>query len=195
MIAINLLPVKQLKKRYEIRNEVALYATILIGLVLIMSGITLSTLHTISTLKKENAVLSRKKASYQPILNQIDKLKKDKAKKEKKLEVIKQLKTGSLSMVRILDELARITPVGRLWFNNLSITKGQVKVLGIALDNATIAQFMNRINSSRFFTGAELARTNMVRVAQANLKSFSLTIGIKQPSTDSDQKGKNKGRK
>jgi len=191
MIAINLLPVRQLKKRLEIRNEVAIYAASIFGILLILSGLALSTMHTISSLEAENAVLSKKKASYQPILNQIDKLKKDKAKQEKKLEVIKQLKTGSLSMVRILDELARITPAGRLWFNSLTINSDKITLTGIALENATIAQFMNRINTSKFFSSAELARTTMIQISQANLKSFSLTVGIKKPSTETvEGKGK-----
>jgi len=191
MIAINLLPVKQLKKRLEIRNEVAAYGMSLLGIILILVGLTITTMHTISSLESENAVLSKKKASYQPILNQIDKLKKDKAKKEKKLEVIKQLKTVSLSMVRILDELARITPSSRLWLNNLQIKDGSLTFSGIALDNATIAQFMNRINNSKFFTGASLSRTTLTTIANASLKAFSMTVGIKQQKTaPSDKKGK-----
>ncbi len=191
MIAINLLPVKQLKKRIEIRNEVAAYALGLFGMILILSGLGWTTMHSISGLKTENAILSKKKASYQPILNRIAKLKKDKAKQEKKLEVIKQLKTGSLSMVRILDELARITPSGRLWFNSLHLGSRKITLAGVALDNATIAQFMNRINDSKFFSSAELARTTMITISQANLKSFSLTVGIKQQTGEpSDKKGK-----
>lgn len=135
----------------------------------------------------QNQVLTNKKASYQPILNEIEKLKKDKQEKETRLDVIKKLKTGSQVTVHVMDELAKLTPTNRLWLNSLKQSGLNVNISGIALDNATIAQFMQSINESDYFSGAELSQTSQTTIAGAKLKSFAMNIGITPPNTKQEE--------
>lgn len=178
MININLLPVRQIRKRLQVRNEVAIYFASIIFLLIGLSLVTLNKLSSIDGLKSENLVLTTKKASYQPILDEIEKLKKDKQEQETKLNVIKTLKKGSLVTVRVMDEIATLTPSKRLWLNSMTQSGNSLNVSGIALDNATIAQFMNNISDSAFLSGSELASSSQTVVAGAKLKSFSLGISI-----------------
>ncbi len=181
MIRINLLPIRQLKKKQQLRNEVAVFVSSLIALCLIIGLVALNTMHSVSLLQERNTVLAKKKASYQPILNEIEKLKKDKAIQETKLEVIKQLKAGSQKPVRVLNEIARLTPSNRLWLTSMKQTASKIKLSAIALDNATIAQYMEKIASSGYFSNAELSRSSQVKIAGASLKKFSLTISVTTP--------------
>jgi type IV pilus assembly protein PilN len=135
----------------------------------------------IADLKSKNLVLSKKKDSYQPILNEIEKLKKDKKTQEIKLNVIKQLKTGSQVTVHVMDEISKITPSNRLWLTKLNQSEKKLDIAGVALDNATIAQFMNSIMSSDYFSTAELTSSSQTVVAGAKLKSFSLKILLTSP--------------
>jgi type IV pilus assembly protein PilN len=184
MIHINLLPVRQIKQRLQIRNEVAIYGASLLVLFVAIGSAVLGQNLTINDLTSQNQVLTNKKASYQPILNEIEKLKKDKLEQETKLEVIKKLKTGSQVTVHVMDQLAKLTPTNRLWLNSLNQSGTDVKISGIALDNATIAQFMQSINESSYFSGAELSQTSQTTIAGAKLKSFAMTIGITPPNTN-----------
>lgn len=179
MIHINLLPVRQIRERLRVRDEIAVYLASVIVLLVSLSLIGLNKISILENLQGENLVLTQKKASYKSILNEITKLEKDKKTQETKLNVIKELKHGSRVSVRVLDEIARLTPSSRLWLKSLTMSGGKLKIAGVALDNATIAQFMNGIYGSDFFSGAELAGSAQTVIAGAKLKSFSLQIAIK----------------
>lgn len=181
MIRINLLPVKQLKKKKRLRNEVIVFSAAFVGLLLILALVGLGLSQKISHLKGDIAGLQRKKASYQPILNKIKKLQADKKKLETKLAAIKELKQDSQLTVRVLDEVASRTPSSRLWLKSLKQSKGQLQLAGVALDNATIAQFMQQLNASPYFADADLSSSSQLEIAGRKLKSFSLTLRVKQP--------------
>ena len=53
------------------------------------------------------------------------------------------------------------------------LTGKKLSVAGIALDNATIAQFMNSISASEYFSAATLSSSSQKVIAGAKLKSFS----------------------
>jgi type IV pilus assembly protein PilN len=187
MIHINLLPVRQIRKRLQVRNEVAIYMASMLVLLLFINLVALNKISSINNLKGENQVLSKKKASYQPILNEIAKLKKDKKEQETKLEVIKKLKTGSQVTVHVMDELSRLTPSNRLWLGSLRQFGLGLTITGVALDNATIAQYMNNIVTSEYFSGAELASSAQTVIAGAKLKSFSLSVGVVSPENNEEE--------
>lgn len=186
MIQINLLPVRQIKQRLQIRNEVAIYGASLLFLFIALFSTYLGQSIVIKDLVVQNQQLTTKKASYQPILNEIEKLKKDKQEQETKLEVIKKLKTGSQVTVHVMDELAKLTPTNRLWLKSMDQKGTTVNISGIALDNATIAQFMQSINESIYFSGAELSQTSQTAIAGAKLKSFEMRISITPPTINQE---------
>jgi len=190
MIHINLLPVRQIRQRLEVRNEIAIFFASVFVLVLLLAIVTGNKISTIADLKSENKVLSTKKASYQPILNEIEKLKKDKKEQETKLEVIKKLKTGSQTTVRALDKIASLTPTNRLWLKSLKQTGNSVDLTGIALDNATIAQYMKGMTNSEYFSSAELSKSDQTIIAGAKLKSFQLKINIAPLKQEEEPEGK-----
>jgi Tfp pilus assembly protein PilN len=77
-----------------------------------------------------------------------------------------------------MDELATLTPSSRLWLNSMSFNGTILRISGIALDNATIADYMETIVTSPYFATAELSGTSTTGVQGRQLKSFSLTINV-----------------
>jgi type IV pilus assembly protein PilN len=184
MIHINLLPVRQIKQRLRVRNEVAIFLASMGLLTMLIISVAGGQIIKVNALSSENKILTAKKASYQPILEEIEKLKKDKKEQETKLDVIKKLKAVSQVTVRILDELAKIFPTNRLWLTSLRQSGNTMDLAGVALDNATIAQFMQNITESPYFSSALLSQAQQTAVAGAKLKSFSLSVGIEPPRTN-----------
>lgn len=123
-------------------------------------------------------VLEDKKTSYRPILNQITKLQKDKENLEIKLQTIDQLKQGSQLAVRVLDEVAVNTPTKRLWLTSLNQSGNSLRLTGVALDNATVAQYMRQLNQSPFFANTALINSSRTEIAGRTLTSFSLTLRV-----------------
>jgi type IV pilus assembly protein PilN len=179
MIHINLLPVRQIKKKIEARNKVIGLGFTLLVVLVILGVVSLVLGFKVGDLNASIASLQKEKAKYQTTINQIEQLKKDQALLETKLNTISQLKKGSQLTVRVMDELAKLTPSSRLWLNSMSFSGSILRIAGIALDNATIADYMETLVDSPYFSTAELSGTSTTNYQGRQLKSFSLTINVK----------------
>ncbi|MBU4154198.1 MAG: PilN domain-containing protein [Proteobacteria bacterium] len=182
MIRINLLPVRQIKQRIRTRQEViglVSAVVVLLGVIVLMGFGQAS---KISSLQAESARLNQELAKYQAIITQIENIKKAQMVIETKLGVIKALKVSSQLPTRILDEVATLTPPDRMWLNSLDYTNDIITLAGIALDNATIAEYMDKISKSDFFVAAELKNSSLTKVGNQKLKAFSMIINAVAPA-------------
>jgi type IV pilus assembly protein PilN len=185
MIKINLLPVRQIKKRIRARNELVVF---FITLVCLCSGLVVFNFQLSAT--NERLALELKEAedkrdSYIPELKRLEALQVKRNEVEKKIKVIKKLKKKSQLTVRIMDEVAAKIPAGRLWLKSFAQTETQLSIGGVALDNATIAQYIQSMTASPYFSNAKLASSALIKLGGVKLKSFSLTFVI--DSGDSDE--------
>lgn len=183
MIRINLLPIRQLKKRARLKTELLGFSAVLVLVLLVLVGGWFALTGKIATLQDELVALENKKQSYQPILKQIETLKKEKQLVEQKLDSIKKLQAGAQITVRVLDEVASRTPTSRMWLNSLQQSAGRLQLQGIALDNETIAQYMQQLEASEYFEQTELTSSAQTDVAKQKLKSFALTINVVAPNS------------
>lgn len=181
MIRINLLPIKEIKKKLRLRREALFFLASFLGVLVVLGIISLGMARKVSALNAEIKGLEQKRASYGPVLKEIDKLQKDKKALEAKLQAIEQLKSGSQLTVRVLDEVANLTPISSLWLTSLKMSGTSLHLTGVALDNATIAQYMRALEASNYFGPAELANASQTLVAGKKLKSFALTMNITPP--------------
>ncbi|MDA8163768.1 MAG: PilN domain-containing protein [Desulfobacteraceae bacterium] len=189
MIRINLLPVRQIRKKQRLLQEVAGFGVLLIALAAGLTLFGLSLGHQIDALQQQIKTLNDKKASYAKIETEMRQLQKDRELIEKKIAAIRDLKKSGQIGVRVLDELANITPPGQLWLESLKDTPGMLSIQGVALDNATIAQFMDKLSASPFFGDAELAGTSLKEIAGNQLKAFSLDVKVVQPEEKAQPAG------
>jgi type IV pilus assembly protein PilN len=199
MIRINLLPIRQIKQRIRTKNEVIAFAGFFCMLLAVLGLVGFSQASKIAELTKTKAQLTAEKKKYENVLKRIETIKHEQALLETKFEVIKNLKANSQLPVRILDEIANSTPANRMWLNSLVFKDSTVNLTGIALDNETIAQYMDRLTASPYFSGTELKNSSLTVVANQKLKSFSLLISIKKPDaakpTAEEPKSKTKRKK
>lgn len=183
MIRINLLPIKEIKRKLRLRNEVLLFAASFLGVLVVLGSISLGMAQKANALSSEIKILEDKRKSVDRIVKQIDKLQKDKKLLETKLQAVDKLKSESQLMVHVLDEIANRTPTASMWLTSLKVSGTSLQLSGVALDNATIAQFMRTIEASDYFGPPELANASQTVVAGQKLKSFSLTMAITAPQT------------
>jgi len=181
MIRINLLPIRQIKQRIQTKNEVIAFVGLFCVLLVVLGIVGFTQASKIEDLQKTKAQLVQEKIKYENVIKRIAKIKKEKALLETKLDVIKNLKADSQLPVRVLNEIAQITPSNRMWLKSLKYASGSVSLTGIALDNATIAQYMDSLTDAPYFSSAELKNSSMTMVANQKLKSFSLSIVVTKP--------------
>jgi type IV pilus assembly protein PilN len=115
-------------------------------------------------------------------LKEIEKLKKAKVELDRKTGIIKKLKTDSSLTVRVVDEVANRIDNQRMWLTLLHQQNSSLRLSGIALDNQTVAQFMDSLKESPFVNSVTLTNSSLKIISGRNLKSFELTCSVAQPA-------------
>lgn len=194
MIRINLLPVRQMKQKTRALKQLAVSGTAIIATlaVLLLGAVFLSA--KVSGLEKNIEILTAKKKELQKTLDLINKLEKDKKLVEQQIGIVEELQKKSQLTVRILDEVARITPHERMWLTGLSQNASSLELSGIALDNRTIATYLDELKESPFLEEVTLEQSALTKYGGRNLKKFSLSCSVRLPGADSEA-SKEKGGK
>ncbi len=187
MLRINLLPIRQLKKRVKARNQIASAITLFIFLLLILGGVGFLQAARINSIESSITKLKQEKKEYAPILAEMKQLEKSKKDLENKINIIKKLKDDSAITVHILDEVAKKVDSKRMWLKSLNQSGGRLNLSGVALDNRTVAQFMDALTSSPYISVVNLSNATLTKVSGRNLKSFSLTCSIVNPQVTTQE--------
>ena len=181
MLQINLLPVREARRREDFRR-LSMHAVLMLLLVGAGIGIT----HSIISEKiKEStariAQMQRDIDQYKPQLEQMEVYRAKKKKVKAKIAVIDELDRARSGPVRVLSELAARTP-DRLWLTSL-VTEGQtVLLVGKSLDNDIVALFLRRLGESDYFTEVDLDKTEMKGVTDGlRLVSFRIRAVLVNP--------------
>jgi type IV pilus assembly protein PilN len=180
MIRINLLPVREARRKADIRSQLVLIAgTVAVSLVLAL-GFHQFVRSNISSTKARIATLNQQLAQYKPQQEQVDAFKAKKADIESKLAVIERLERSRSGPVHILDELASRTPE-RVWLTLLSANDGQIELKGMSLDNELVALFLTSLNDSPYFTNVELKQTELQLFESLKLNTFRILARLESP--------------
>ncbi len=182
MLQINLLPVRLMKKRMQAQKELAMMGTALAAFCLLLAGVWFWQSSVVASLEEKRQTLQRKKDELAPLLAELKKLKKKKIELQRKASIIKKLRKESPLTVRILDEVANNTDNQRMWLTSLEQQGGHLTLTGVALDNHTIAQYMDNLKASRFVVDVALGDSSLKEVAGRNLKKFTLNCTIAYPA-------------
>lgn len=174
MLRINLLPIRKLKKRKKAHNQLLSFFTLFSILLLILGAVGFLQNAKISSIQESIARLQKEKQTYAPILAEMKRLEQAKQDLENKINVIKTLKKNSAITVRILDEVAKTVDTKRMWLETLKQQGQSLSLKGTALDNRSIAQFMDALKESPYVSSVNLSDASLKTVSGRNLKSFSL---------------------
>lgn len=81
-----------------------------------------------------------------------------------------------------------------MWLTNLTQNTSMLQLSGIALDNRTIANYLESLKGSPYLTEVTLGSSALNKYGGRNLKKFSLSCSVTLPRTD-DEASKEKGNK
>lgn len=185
MIKINLL--KQAKKGAT-PKEAAVYQQLIIGgaMIVVVLAILIFMEYSIksesSATKTNIAQLNQKLVQLNKEVNEINDFKKMKDQIKAKLDIITTLEKNRTAEVHLMDELSKSIPIDptsilskKLWFSSLKEHGDLLGIDGVALDNSTLAQFMDNLSHDPYFSDVNLAKTEQVKANDLLLYKFSLT--------------------
>ncbi len=189
MVRINLLPVREIKRRAQAKQQITFFAFGFILLLILLGAFGFQQSSKAGQLQQEFSKIKRDKQRFTKTLNQIKKLESDKALLENRIAIIHKLKAQSSLTVHVLDEVARVVPNRRMWLQSLWQSGNKLQLTGMALDNRTIAKYMEDLKQSPYIKNVNLANSSLKAFAGRNLKSFSLscTIGVPEKKEETEQ--------
>jgi type IV pilus assembly protein PilN len=177
MIRINLLPFKELQAEVSRRREIVIGSVVLGSVVLLLAGTQLYQTYTLSRLESEQATLRSEIEALNLKVKEVGDLQNRIKEFKGKHKIIEELNRKKSGPVLVMESLSRSTPAS-LWLTELRESGGGVVMNGLAVDNQTIADFMNALSASKYFTSVELVETTQGAGPTAALKKFSIKTGV-----------------
>lgn len=191
MIRINLLPVKQLAAEISRRREITIGAVVLgiallaLGAMHLLQSFQLSGLETeLAQLRGELQALNTKIKELGDLQNKI----KEAQGKNKIIDDLKKKKSGP---VLVMENLSNATPA-TLWLTDLKESGGNLALNGVAVDNKTVADFINGLEASKHFKSVELIETTEGTGTTAGFKKFAIKAGVLYQSPEAPPETKSK---
>jgi type IV pilus assembly protein PilN len=185
MIEINLLPVREARRKADIR-ELAMQ----IALLLLITGGGIGVVHSrqadeVGLAGARVAQMQNDIEQFKPQLAQVAEFRQHKARLEKKIAVIDGLDSARSGPVRILTELATRTPE-RLWLTSMEAKGTGLTLKGESLDNEIVAQFLRALGESEYFAEVDLDSTELGKAKKGvRLVSFSIRATVANPTKGS----------
>ena len=176
MIRVNLFPFRAARIKENIRRQVSYYFGSVIIILLAITWFYIDLSRDLGALKKDQDNKKRELATYKDTNTKIKDLKKTIADIEAKLKTIQQLEKVKTGPVKLLDDIATSVPKDKLWLASLRESKGTLMLEGTAMDNETVADFMDKLQSTGSIHSVELVRTRQRKVSglDLSLKDFAL---------------------
>lgn len=180
MIKINLLPVREARRRADLQQQLVLFG-LLLGVALAGVGYAhYAQASKIDELTNRVAQTEAEIKKYEPQLKQVEAYKQKKAEVQQKLDVIEDLERSRSGPVRVMDELATKTPE-RMWLTRLQTEGERIELEGMSLDNEIVAVFLTRLNDSPYFGSVELEQTELQGRGELKLNRFRVTAVLTNP--------------
>jgi len=208
MIRINLLPIKQARKRETGRNQIL----ILLIVMAVEVGLCVLALNEvkgqISAQEKENEVVQTQIDQIKKEIQDHDKIQAQLKEIEEREKIIADLQAARTGPVYIMYELMQILSLGggpttdreayqemvrldpsrgydetwdyrRVWITSMSEKSRKVSFSGYGVSHEDVAEFLRRLNISDFFTDNVLKSTSLKSAGSGHLVQFSISSNVK----------------
>jgi type IV pilus assembly protein PilN len=202
MIRINLLPFRAARKKENIRRQVSIFLLCLLLVMVILvwvhfylGGKQKRLTTDVSDTKKELALYKKKNAEIRDIRKKLQDL-------ERRQNVIQDLEKQRFEPVHIMEELTEKIVPERMWLTRLSINANQMDIDGIAIDNKTVADFIDNLETVKKLNTPKAVMYEKVRLNKAEqetirklkMKKFEISAikKVVPPKAPKDKKSKRK---
>lgn len=183
MLRINLLPIRQLQKIAKARNQLLVFFLIFCVVLALLGATGVLLAAKITELNEDIVAKTNEKKSFDKVVQEIADLEKRRLDLNNKIKIINQLKTDSSLTVHVLDDVAKIIDNKRMWITSFKQNGGSLALSGYALDNKTIAEFMDNLTlDSEYINGVDLSNTSLKNVSGKGLKSFTISASVSSPA-------------
>jgi type IV pilus assembly protein PilN len=189
MIRINLLPFRAARKREDIRRQVSISGLMLILYIVILGVWIIRLMTSVSDLKIQETSKKTELEGYKKELEEIKSLEKKTNEINAKLAVIKELEKGKTGPVLLFSAIADAVPKDKLWLTSLKEGNGTLVLTGTAMDNETVALFMNNLEKAKdVIKVVDLKSATLKELPQFKLKVSNFVLECKTYAYKAEKK-------
>lgn len=188
MIRINLLPVREISAEVGRRQELMIAGGAVGVTLALIAGLYLSQTHKLSSLSSNLDGLKKEVQTLDVQLKEVGNAEKDVKALQDKLKTIDTLSKKKAGPVRVMESLSGSIPA-RLWLTEFRESGGNLSLIGLAIDNQTVADFLKALSAHPYFNNVDLVETTQIEQEGIPLKRFSIKSQLLyQPSPPQPQK-------
>jgi type IV pilus assembly protein PilN len=192
MIKINLLPFRMARKKENIRRQISIFLLMILLSAVALVWYTSLMNKQIIAVKQKTEQVKHQILKYKEKADRVEKIKKDLKNLEDKLEVVSSLKKQKDKQFVLFDGMTELIVPERMWLESFKTNVNNVTIKGIAFDNPTIADFMQKLEKSSLFSKVDLKTAKMKKFKDGvMLKSFELLCAKEKPKEEKKKQGKN----
>ena len=189
MIKINLLPFRVARKKENIRKQISIFLLLVLFTAVALVWYTQLINKQIVSIKEKTKQINYQVAKYKEKVDRVVQIKKDLKILKAKLLIISSLKKQKNKQLMLFDGMTDLIIPTRMWLESFKTDKNSVTIKGIAFDNPTIADFMEKLEKSSLFSTVDLKTAQMKKFKNdVMLKSFELLCQKEKPQ---NKKAKN----
>jgi type IV pilus assembly protein PilN len=195
MIRINLLPFRIARKKENIRRQISIFFLLIALSAVALFWYTQAINKQISGVKEKTVQVNNQISKYKEKADRVARIKKDLAILEEKLKTVSSLNKQRREHFILFDDMTGLIIPERMWLESFSSDEKTVTIKGIAYDNPTIAEFMEKLEKSPLFSAVDLKTAKMKSFKNdVMLKSFEL-LCLKEIPKDEEDKDAKQGKK
>jgi len=184
MITINLLPVREERRKAEAVNHAIIAAACIIVAVIGVFLYNRNLNQQIDNRRAQVASLEKQSEKYKTQLKEVDQFKKKKKSIQAKLDVIEKLNQSRSGPVRILDELATRTPKP-VWIKSFTSSKGSMELKGVGINNEAVAGYLTALEDSEYFSHVTLETIKRTSLKGLKVSNFEIHAELTTPTKKS----------
>jgi type IV pilus assembly protein PilN len=179
MIRINLLPVRVSKKKAAGKQQLLVFAAVVVAAWLGNFAWASSRASDLKAREAKVRATREEISQLDRIIGEVKNIKDQQAALREKLDILAQLKANRSGPVKVLDALASVTPK-RLWLTKLEEKGGVLSFTGSAATIDDVSDFMTALKANPHFSRVELTKTSAATQAQRGLEyvDFALSAAV-----------------
>jgi type IV pilus assembly protein PilN len=177
MIRINLIPAAEAQKAEGRRQELATGA-LAFGTAALLFVLAHTWQHAqTSSAEREIGRLQQELVLIQGSYLDVTRMEQQKKELKERLRVIGELEARKVGPVHVLEDLSAASP-DKLWVTEFTEAGGTLKLVGVGVDEQTVADFLRRLGTSAYYRGVDLDETSMVDQDGVKHKKFSIRANV-----------------
>jgi type IV pilus assembly protein PilN len=184
MIRINLIQVREVKRRLGLRRQMQVASVLLIAAIGLGGWLFYAQGQTRRARQYELRDIEAELKSLEKIIEEVAWFEEQTKLLQRKIESIQALKTNQRIPAPYLEEISRRLPE-QVWLEALQETGATVRIRGKSLNgNPGVADFMKSIEQSPLFGTAGLIESISETIQDRTVMSFTITVPMIMPKKE-----------